>query len=96
MTSVVSHKQLELFFSPTGSRQCTARLDFFQGLFAMGKFLHDGCHGLRPDERVGVCISSHQISFNGSNELSDTDEDATTYAFSGQFSKPALYQIQPA
>jgi len=33
-------------------------------------------------KRFRVCIPSRQIFFNGSNEIIDTDEGATTYAFS--------------
>ena len=51
--------------------------------------------GFRPDEGPGICVIVFDVVFDGTPEFRYAFEDATTNTIRGDFSEPALDQIQP-
>ena len=101
-TSVVSRKQLELFFLIfrgfpfADSWSSAARLDLLQGLFAPAEFLNDRLDRRCPDQGFGVGIPASKEFIDRSFEVINTDKDTPANTFASQFPEPTLDQIQPA
>ena len=102
LASVVSHKQVELFFLIfrgfpfADSWSSAARFDLLQGLFAPAEFLNDRFDRRRPDEGPGVGVPTSKEFIDRGLEIIDTDKSTSANPLASQFPKPTLHQIQPA
>ena len=83
--SVVSHKQLELFFlifrTFPHSWSSATGFDFLQGLSAAAKLFDNRLDGCCPDEGLRVGVPGLEKFFDRRFQIINTDKDAPTKAF---------------
>ena len=77
------------------ARWRTTGLDLFEGLPAACELVLNGFDGRRPDEGSGILIPRRQELRDRMLQIFDAAEGAPPHSFGGQFSKPALDQIEP-
>jgi len=71
--SVVSHKQLELFFRFfSGTWPSTSGLNGLQSLATALEFFHDGLDGGFPNKRLGIFVPGICKFLDGGDEIGDT------------------------
>ncbi len=71
--SVVSHKQLELFFRFfSGTWPSTSGLNGLQSLATALEFSHDGLDGGFPNKRLGIFVPGICKFLDGGDEIGDT------------------------
>ena len=62
---------------------------------ATGEFSDDRIHSGSPHEWFGILVPSGQKFIDSGNKIVDAEERIAANALIGQFSKPALNQIEP-
>ena len=67
-----------------------------QDLTRTSELLDDGLHNCGPDEGVQVLVPDGHVVVDGVDEILDADENTTAEGLTGQLSKPALHEVEPA
>ena len=73
----------------------TTWLDLLQGLATAGKLIQNRVYRGPPDKGLRILIPDLEELFDGSDQLRQAGKCVATDSLGGEFSKPALDQIQP-